>query len=176
MAADGKTATVTADNAPVFAASIETESAGPDKHWRRQLNIERGKSIQVLGEEGKYYRITPPAGASVYVAPTALRRADASVATMSVAPPTPPAPAAPAATPITAPPVAPAAIPVPAPTTATPPATSTPATTTPPAASTTTLPTTPAAPSTPALHPHLWLHPRLPPPIDLNLYFPRLKP
>ncbi len=172
LSADGKSATVNVDNAPVFAASIETDNASPNKHWRRQLNLERGKTVQVLGDEGRFYRITPPAGASVYVAPTALRRADASAPALAtpVAPVvavTPPAPAVTTAAPaaptttlvapapmITPPPAVPQPSPQPS-STATPAAPAVTVTTPTPAPAvtattpaTTTVTVTPAAPTT----------------------------
>ncbi len=174
VSADGKSATVNVDNAPVFAASVETDNASPNKHWRRQLNLERGKTVQVLGEDGRFYRIAPPAGASVYVAPTALRRADASAPALAtpvapvapvvpVAPATPPTPVVAPAPMVATPAVpAPSTQPTPAVTVTTPApapaATTTPATTTvtvtPPAPTTTTpVVTTPATPvvETPAV-------------------------
>ena len=111
VSADGKTATVSVDSAPVFAASIETDNTSPNKHWRRQLNLERGKSVQILGEDGKFYLIAPLPGTSVYVAPTALRRVDTSVTAMTTpASPMPPAPLVPPTPPTTAPAPAPVTV------------------------------------------------------------------
>ncbi len=77
LAADGKTAKVTADSAPVFAFNTEPRPAGATAeslHWRRQTNLTKGASVEVLGTDGDYLKIAAPAGVYVYLGPAAVRR------------------------------------------------------------------------------------------------------
>ncbi|MEO0964838.1 MAG: SH3 domain-containing protein [Planctomycetota bacterium] len=69
---DGSTGTVNQDGAKVKAASID--GAGPS--YRNQLSLNRGDVVAIVGEDGSYYRITPPAGASVYLSPGTVRRVE----------------------------------------------------------------------------------------------------
>lgn len=95
---DGKTGVVNTDRAPVKAAAV----TGPGESYRRQVDLMRGDTVEILGEEGSYYKIKPPTNAFVYVAPGAIRRATpAEIASLrqsepeaSVTPPAPPTPPA----------------------------------------------------------------------------------
>lgn len=137
---DGKTALVSVEVAPVFAANIES-TQDPNRHWRRQLNLARGQKVEIIGEDGTFWKIKPPAGAFVYVAPGAIRRVETPVPTATTPQPTPqPSAALPPSQPTTGP--APSI--TPSPTTSTPPPT-------PPAPS--TAETAPAAQPTPTPSP-----------------------
>ncbi|MEM9252633.1 MAG: hypothetical protein AAGB29_09825 [Planctomycetota bacterium] len=75
---DGSQGTVNQDGTKVKAASVD--GAGPS--YRNQLTMNRGDAVTIVGEDGSYYKITPPDGASVYLSPGTVRRADmAEVAT-----------------------------------------------------------------------------------------------
>jgi len=68
---DGGTGTVNRDRVPVLAASVN----GPGESYRRQKDLMKGDTVDVVGEDGSFYRIVPPDGAHVFVAPGTLRRA-----------------------------------------------------------------------------------------------------
>jgi len=67
----GQEARVIRDRTPVMAAHVE----GPGDSYRRQVNVNRGDVLEVVGEAGAYYRVLPPPGASVFVEPGAIRKA-----------------------------------------------------------------------------------------------------
>jgi hypothetical protein len=69
-AADGKSGKINADKSPVNAASL----TGPGDSFRRQLTLKPGDSVTILGEEGNFFKIAPPAGAFVFAPPGAIRR------------------------------------------------------------------------------------------------------
>ncbi|MEO0587016.1 MAG: hypothetical protein AAF078_05195 [Planctomycetota bacterium] len=69
---DGSRGRVNMDGAKVKAASIE--GAGPS--YRNQLSLNIGDVVQIVGEDGSYYKIEPPTGASVYLPPGSVRRAE----------------------------------------------------------------------------------------------------
>ncbi len=69
---DGKTGVVSAGEAAVKAA----DPKGPAVSYRTQVDLKRGETVQILGEDASFYKIAPPKGAYVYVAPSALRRAE----------------------------------------------------------------------------------------------------
>jgi uncharacterized protein YgiM (DUF1202 family) len=105
---DGKTGTVNTDRADVKAASIN----GPGESYRRQIDLMRGDSVAIVGEDGSFYKILPPSSAYVFVSPGAVRRASAAEI-QAVAPKPAPAPE-PTPTPAApTPPPTPAPAPVP---------------------------------------------------------------
>ena len=69
---DKKTATVKAEKTSVFAANVK----GPSDSFREQTKLVSGTVVNVVAEEGAFYKITPPAGTFVYLKPGAVRRAD----------------------------------------------------------------------------------------------------
>ncbi len=77
-AADGKTGRVAIDQAQVIAGSILNgyKTTG-------QCKLDKGDSVAILGEEGNYYKITPPANTRLFV----LRSAVDPVAGPAAAPP-----------------------------------------------------------------------------------------
>jgi uncharacterized protein YgiM (DUF1202 family) len=83
---DGKIGVVGRDAAKVKAGSIK----GPGESYRTQLALNQGDQVQIIGEEGSFYRIVPPSGASVFVRPGAIQRAEQA---MQPAAPEPAAPA-----------------------------------------------------------------------------------
>lgn len=71
---DGKSGVVNADRTAVKAAA----TTGPGDSYRRQVDLMRGDTVEIIGEEGGFYKIRPPANAFVYVAPGTIRRATAA--------------------------------------------------------------------------------------------------
>lgn len=70
---DGKSGVVSADRAKVVAASVN----GPGESYRWQVDLLKGAVVQIVAEEGSYYKIVPPEGTSVYLPPNAVRRVEA---------------------------------------------------------------------------------------------------
>ena len=72
---DGKTGQVNRDRAPVTAASLD----GPGDSYRQQLELGKNDQVTIVGEEGSFYKILPPAiegkTAYVYLPPGSVRRA-----------------------------------------------------------------------------------------------------
>ncbi|MEX0744623.1 MAG: SH3 domain-containing protein, partial [Phycisphaeraceae bacterium] len=68
---DGSTGTVNANRSRVTAASVD----GPGNSYREQVLLNRGDRVEILGEEGSFYRIAPPDGAFVFLPPGSVRRA-----------------------------------------------------------------------------------------------------
>lgn len=69
--ADNVSGTVQAARTAVKAASLD----GPGDSYRRQIYLLKGEAVQLVGEEGGFYKIIPPKGAYVYLPPGAVRRA-----------------------------------------------------------------------------------------------------
>lgn len=89
---DGKTGVVNADRTAVKAAA----TTGPGDSYRRQVDLMRGDTVEIVGEEGGFYKIRPPANAFVYVAPGTIRRATAAELAAATGRPDPsPAPVSP---------------------------------------------------------------------------------
>jgi len=68
---DGSRGVVNRDGAKVKAASVD----GPGPSYRNQVSLNQGAEVAIEAEEGSYYKIRPPQGASVYLPPGAVRRA-----------------------------------------------------------------------------------------------------
>ena len=71
---NGDVGYVNTDRVEVKAGSIK----GPGESYRGQVQLNRGDSVDILQEEGSFYRITPPKGAYVFLPPGSVRRADPS--------------------------------------------------------------------------------------------------
>lgn len=67
---DGRTGTVTKDNANVYAA----HERGPGESWRRHAALKKDTVVTIVAEEGSFYKIIPPASGHVYLEPGAWRR------------------------------------------------------------------------------------------------------
>ncbi len=68
---DGSKGVVNRDRAEVKAANVR----GPAQSYRGQTELSEGDTVTIVGEEGSFYKITPPANAYVYLEPTAVQRA-----------------------------------------------------------------------------------------------------
>lgn len=102
---DGKTGVVNTDRTEVYAASVK----GPGESYLGQVFLNRGDTVRIVGEDGSYYRIMPPARAYVFLPPGSVRRASAlqeQQADESEAPSAAPEPAAAAQEPAESPAVA----------------------------------------------------------------------
>jgi len=66
---DGKTGKINTNRAAVRAASIN----GPGESYRRQIDLLKGATVQIVGEEGSFYKIVPPNRAYVFLPPGALQ-------------------------------------------------------------------------------------------------------
>ena len=130
---DGKSGTVNRDKVTVLALAADPAV----KTDRVQTELAKGTVVQIVGENGSYYRIIPPAGAFAYLAPGSLLN-----------PPPVPAPPQPAVAPTT---------PVPATQIAVPPATTQNAGITPPL-----VPPTPTGPTLSSLDEQLRAAMKLP--------------
>ncbi|MCC6579049.1 MAG: SH3 domain-containing protein [Phycisphaeraceae bacterium] len=82
---DGKEGTVNKDRAEVKAAAKQ----GPGLSYRKQLELFKGDTVQIVGEEGGFYKVVPPHGAYVYVMVSAVKPAPATPAPAPAATPTP---------------------------------------------------------------------------------------
>ena len=69
---EGMTGTINAERAAVKAASLQ----GPGDSYRRQLYLLDRHQIQIVGQEGGYYKITPPEGAYVFLPPGSVEQVD----------------------------------------------------------------------------------------------------
>ncbi len=86
---DGKSGIVNTDRTAVKAAAI----TGSNDSYRQQVYLMKGDTVEIVGEEFGVYKIRPPVGAFVYVAPGTVRRATAAeIEPTAVTPPTPPTP------------------------------------------------------------------------------------
>lgn len=59
------TGTVTTSRAAIKAAGL----GGPNESYRRQIYLLKDDTVQIVGEEGEYYKIIPPNGAYVFLPP-----------------------------------------------------------------------------------------------------------
>ena len=66
---DGKTGRINTSRAAVRAASVN----GAGESYRRQIDLLKGDTVQIVGEEGSFYRIIPPEGAYVFLPPGAVQ-------------------------------------------------------------------------------------------------------
>jgi len=75
VAGDGETGTVTGNRVRVRAPS----KAGPtiEQSYKSQLKLDRGATVEVLGEAGSFYKIVPPQGAMAYIHSDYVREATA---------------------------------------------------------------------------------------------------
>lgn len=124
---DGTEGVISVDRARVTAASVN----GPGESYRRQLDLLKGDKVQIVAEEGGFYKIIPPKEAYVFLPVKSVTKAQFQPA-VAAAPPAAPAaaPAAPAVavavpapTPVVVEPVEPVAVapaPTPAPVVTTP--------------------------------------------------------
>ncbi len=83
---DGKSGVVNSDatdakSNAVFAAPLNNENA-----YRRQVNLQKGDTVEIVGEEGSNYKIVPPKGAFVYLPPASVRREKSGAAPAQVIP------------------------------------------------------------------------------------------
>ncbi len=92
---NGEVGFVNQDRTEVRAGSLK----GPGESYRTQQPLlNKGDRVEILGEEGAFFKIRPPEGAYVFIGPGSVRRAAAG----EVAPPPRPAPAGTAPAPDTA--------------------------------------------------------------------------
>lgn len=68
---EGKVGVISKDRTPIWSASVN----GPAESYRRQLDLMKDDSVQVVGEVGSYYRIRPPKNTFVFVSPGSVRPA-----------------------------------------------------------------------------------------------------
>lgn len=68
---DGRTGTVNANRTPVTAA----RSRGTGPSYQTQVELKQGDTVSIVGEQGSFYKITPPASATVFLAPGSVRPA-----------------------------------------------------------------------------------------------------
>jgi uncharacterized protein YgiM (DUF1202 family) len=97
---DKKSGLVQVDKAEVFALNPK----GISESNKKQGTLDKGAKVQIQGEDGAFYKITPPATASVFLKPGAVRRLDL----INEKEPVAVAPAPAAAAPVTATPATPA--------------------------------------------------------------------
>lgn len=69
LAGDGKTGKINSSRAAVRAASVN----GPNDSYRRQIDLLKGETVQITGEDGNFYKIVPPKGAFVFLPPGAVQ-------------------------------------------------------------------------------------------------------
>jgi hypothetical protein len=105
---DGKTGVVNGDSSDakvnaVFAAP----ASGDSKYLRRQTNLNKGDTVEIVGEEGSNWKIVPPKDAYVYLPPGSVRRVQAGAPVIKPEPK--PEPATPPVKAVEAPRPAPAA-------------------------------------------------------------------
>lgn len=62
---DGRSGTINTNRAAVRTASIN----GPGESYRRQIDLLKGDTVQIVAEEGSFYKIIPPDGAYVFLPP-----------------------------------------------------------------------------------------------------------
>ncbi len=68
---DGKVGRVNDNRVEVKAANID----GPGQSYRAQAVLNKGDRVRIVGEEGSFYKIEPPAHAYVFLPPGSVRRA-----------------------------------------------------------------------------------------------------
>jgi len=85
---DGSTGVVNKDRVRVKAASIN----GPGESYRRQMDLLKGDTVQIVGEEGGFYKITPPAGTHVFILAKSVEKTEDAPAREPAAPATRPQP------------------------------------------------------------------------------------
>jgi len=68
---DGQTGRINTNRAAVRTASIN----GPGESYRRQIDLLKGDTVQIVSEEGSFYKIIPPDGAYVFLPPGTVRDA-----------------------------------------------------------------------------------------------------
>lgn len=68
---DGAAGVVNTDHAPVTAASAD--ASGPS--YQTQIELKKGDTVRIVDDKGSFYKIEPPAGATVFMAPGAVRPA-----------------------------------------------------------------------------------------------------
>ncbi len=54
--------------------------------WKVQVDLPKGAKVEIVGEEGSYYKIVTPPNVSVYLPPGSVRRLEASFAATTPAP------------------------------------------------------------------------------------------
>ncbi|MCC7205014.1 MAG: hypothetical protein IT441_08025 [Phycisphaeraceae bacterium] len=96
---DGKSGVVTTDEAWVKVAGIDKPA---HLSYQTHAYLSKGQTVSILGEEGDFYRITPPENAHVFLPPGVVRRATQAELSTPEAPA--PQKAAPAPAPEAAPP------------------------------------------------------------------------
>ncbi len=67
---DGRTGVVSSDAVEVKAGSIN----GPGQSYRGQLTLDKGDMVEIIGQDGSYYKIVPPSNAYVFIRPGSVRR------------------------------------------------------------------------------------------------------
>lgn len=67
---DGKKGVVNENRTDVKAASVD----GPGKSYRAQVVLNRGDAVEVIGEDGDFYRVVPPGDAYVFLPPGSVTR------------------------------------------------------------------------------------------------------
>lgn len=77
------------DRTEVKAGSLK----GPGESYRGQLVLNKGDRVEILGEEGNFWKIRPPQGAYVFLPPGSVRRANPGEIGSGNAKPAIPAPA-----------------------------------------------------------------------------------
>lgn len=77
------------DRASVYAAAV----SGPGESYRRQVDLHKGDSVDIVGEEGDYYKIKSPKHAYVFIRVSTVKRVD-FVPAETTQTPTPPEPVA----------------------------------------------------------------------------------
>lgn len=68
----GNTGQIDQDRTEVRAASIK----GPGESYRGQVVLNKGDTVEIIGEEGNFFRIVPPKGAYVFLPPGSVRRVE----------------------------------------------------------------------------------------------------
>lgn len=102
---DGKSGEVGVADAAVFAASPQ----GPGVSYRQQTKLAKGTKVDIVGEDGSFFKIVAPKGAFVYLPPNSFRRIEgAPKPAAAVSTDEKPTPAKPVETPKPAEPVKPA--------------------------------------------------------------------
>jgi len=71
---DGTTGTINADDTEFKAASLR----GPGESYRVQGTFDRGDAVQIVAEEGNFYKITSPDNAFVFIPAGSVRQATAA--------------------------------------------------------------------------------------------------
>jgi len=77
---DGSRGLINADRTAVKAASVD----GPGESYRRQVDLNKGDDVEIVAEEGDYYRIKSPKRAYVFVRVASVRREELLPATAEI--------------------------------------------------------------------------------------------